>query len=52
MPLGPIGFFLSLADDRWSTAVQYALGPRQLNSFIVTDFDDKRMLDVSLTGCC
>ncbi|CAJ2654333.1 unnamed protein product [Trifolium pratense] len=43
-PIGPIGAHLKLLNgDKWAIAVEYAIG-RLLNSFIVTDHKDFRLL--------
>ncbi|XP_057456983.1 structural maintenance of chromosomes protein 6A-like [Lotus japonicus] len=43
-PIGPIGAHLKLLHGKqWAVAIEYAIG-RLFNSFIVTDYDDFRLL--------
>lgn len=43
-PLGPLGMFIRLKDDVWSTSIDAHLGPNTPYAFIVTDSRDVKSL--------
>ena len=44
-PIGPLGSLLSLADDKWAVAVEFAIG-RCFNDFLVSSTRDHDVLKV------
>ena len=46
-PIGPVGSFLALEEDRWAYAVEQAIGGKIFNSFLVHDKHDSDPLKVS-----
>ena len=48
-PVGPLGSLLSLADDKWAVAVEFAIG-RCFNDFLVSSTRDHDVLKVIGTG--
>ena len=44
-PVGPLGSLLSLADDKWAVAVEFAIG-RCFNDFLVSSTRDHDVLKV------
>jgi chromosome segregation ATPase len=48
-PIGPLGAFMSLTDDRWKTAAESVLGAH-LNKWIVTSRRDEQVR-LSLRPC-
>ena len=47
-PIGPLGSLLSLADDKWAVAVEFAIG-RCFNDFLVSSTRDHDVLKVTFT---
>ena len=45
-PLGPLGRYLSLKDDKWAVAVEHAIG-RIFQEFVVHDHHDHLLLKVT-----
>ena len=45
-PIGPLGSLLSLADDKWAVAVEFAIG-RCFNDFLVSSTRDLDVLKVT-----
>jgi chromosome segregation ATPase len=44
-PIGPVGAFVQLKDQKWATAAEVAIGPRALRTIIVHSSADEQLME-------
>jgi hypothetical protein len=44
-PIGPVGAFVQLKDEKWATAAEVAIGPRALRTIIVHSSVDEQLME-------